>query len=137
MPSKPAAKNRITVGFSRDCQPSLLKRWTMNSQEISLGEFVKQLTLRFTQEGMTMPLRDERPWHMLFYRLKVASYPAGKPSFLEDLLFDWDGPYPRSSELAEYLDALQLDGLSFGVEPSVRKSLSESKGEPAMVGFDR
>jgi len=121
MPSKPAAKNRITVGFSRDCQPSLLKRWTMNSQEISLGEFVKQLTLRFTQEGMTMPLRDERPWHMLFYRLKVASYPAGKPSFLEDLLFDWDGPYPRSSELAEYLDALHWTGCLSASNPQYEK----------------
>jgi len=82
----------------------------MDNREISLGEFVKQLTLRFTEQGMTMPLRDERPWHMLFYKLKTSSSVAGRPDFLADLLFDWDGPYPRSSELAEYLDTLHWTG---------------------------
>ena len=93
----------------------------MNSQDISLGEFVKQLTLRFTQENIEMPLRDERPWHMLFYELKVSKQPAGKPSFLDDLLFDWDGPYPRASELAEYLDALHWTGCLSASNPQYEK----------------
>ena len=93
----------------------------MNSQEISLGEFVKQLTLRFTQAGMVMPLRDERPWHMLFYRLKTAPQASGRPGFLDDLLFDWDGPYPRSSELAEYLDALHWTGCLSASNPQYEK----------------
>jgi len=94
----------------------------MNTQDISLGEFVKQLTLRFTQQQMTMPLRDERPWHLLFYKLKVAAdYSRPKPGFLNDLLFDWDGPYPRSSELADYLDALHWTGCLSASNPQYEK----------------
>ena len=93
----------------------------MDNHEISLGEFVKQLTLRFTDQGMTMPLRDERPWHMLFYRLKTSGTAAGKPDFLADLLFDWDGPYPRSSELAEYLDTLHWTGCLSASNPQYEK----------------
>lgn len=93
----------------------------MNNHEISLGEFVKQLTLRFGIQGMTMPLRDERPWHMLFYKLKASSEDAGKPDFLAELLFDWDGPYPRSSELAEYLDTLHWTGCLSASNPQYEK----------------
>lgn len=93
----------------------------MNVQEVSLGEFVKQLTLRFTQERMTMPLRDERPWHMLFYKLKTSDNTKGRPNFLTDLLFDWDGPYPRSSELAGYLDTLHWTGCLSASNPQYEK----------------
>lgn len=93
----------------------------MNNREISLGEFVKQLMLQFDSQGMTMPLRDERPWHMLFYKLKTCSNSAGKPDFLADLLFDWDGPYPRSSELAEYLDTLHWTGCLSASNPQYEK----------------
>jgi hypothetical protein len=93
----------------------------MNTQEVSLGEFVKQLTLRFTEEGMTMPLRDEKPWHMLFYNLKTSSNASSKPDFLSELLFDWDGPYPRSSELAEYLDTLHWTGCLSASNPQYEK----------------
>lgn len=93
----------------------------MDNHEISLGEFVKQLTLRFEIQGMTMPLRDERPWHMLFYKLKASSEVAGKPDFMAELLFDWDGPYPRSSELAEYLDTLHWTGCLSASNPQYEK----------------
>lgn len=93
----------------------------MNNQDVSLGEFVKQLTLRFTKENMIMPLRDERPWHMLFYDLKASNLASGKPDFLAELLFDWDGPYPRSPELAEYLDALHWTGCLSASNPQYEK----------------
>jgi hypothetical protein len=99
---------------------SRVKEVNMNNQDISLGEFVKQLTLRFTKENMVMPLRDERPWHMLFYDLKASSE-SGKPDFLSELLFDWDGPYPRSPELAEYLDTLHWTGCLSASNPQYEK----------------
>jgi hypothetical protein len=93
----------------------------MNSHDISLGEFVKKLTLQFDRQSMTMPLRDERPWHMLFYDLKNSTRSEGKPDFLAELLFDWDGPYPRSPELAEYLDALHWTGCLSASNPQYEK----------------
>jgi len=93
----------------------------MDNREISLGEFVKQLTLRFDKQSMIMPLRDEKPWHMLFYKLKTSTNAAGKPVFLSELLFDWDGPYPRSSELAEYLDTLHWTGCLSASNPQYKK----------------
>ncbi len=116
----------------------------MDSREVTLGEFVKQLTLRFTNEGMTMPLRDERPWHMLFYKLRASSNAPGKPDFLADLLFDWDGPYPRSSELAEYLDTLHWTGClsasnpqyeKVTVNPKVSQLWSSVQVDPSLSSF--
>jgi hypothetical protein len=116
----------------------------MNIQEVSLGEFVKQLTLQFSQEHMTMPLRDERPWHMLFYELKTSDYAKRKPDFLSTLLFDWDGPYPRSSELAEYLDTLHWTGClsasnpqyeKVTVNPKVSKLWSSLPVDPELSSF--
>ena|ERR1035437_3318618 len=52
-----------------------------------------------------MPFENEGPWHELFYALKQADK-SGKPEFLRSLRFDWDGPYPKSQELSEFLHAL-------------------------------
>ena len=58
---------------------------------------------------------------MLFYELKTSSHSQGKPEFLSELLFDWDGPYPRSPELAEYLDALHWTGCLSASNPQYEK----------------
>jgi len=39
----------------------------MTSNDISLGEFVKQLTVRIRDSKVPMPFKDEEPWHLLFY----------------------------------------------------------------------
>lgn len=77
----------------------------MKHQE-SLGEFVKQLATLMHQKQVKMPFRNERPWHLLFYELKTAQGRPGKPAFFERLRFDWDGPYPKSRELSQFLQAL-------------------------------
>ncbi len=73
---------------------------------ISLGEFVKQLAAQLQTQHVTMPFRNEEPWHLLFYQLAKTKDVPGKPEFFERLRFDWDGPYPKSQELSDFLQAL-------------------------------
>jgi len=89
----------------------------MTSTDISLGEFVKQLTVRIHDLKLPMPFKDEEPWHLLFYRLKQEEVP-GKPAFLGTLRFDWDARYPRSQELSEYIHALHFTGCVAASNPS-------------------
>jgi hypothetical protein len=70
----------------------------------TLGEFTKCLVASLHKAEIEMPLRDERFWHTLFYELKSSA--ADQLSFLHDLRFDWDGPYPKSQELSRFLHAL-------------------------------
>lgn len=89
----------------------------MNEQQISLGEFVKQLTCKVSGKDSPMPLKDERPWHTLFYRLKKDTTP-GKPAFFESLQFDWVGPYPICSDLSDYIHALHFTGCMSAGNPT-------------------
>lgn len=90
----------------------------MTPQTISLGEFIKQLTLAFAEHDLPMPFKYERPWHELFYRLKTVEQVQGKPSFLSQLRFDWVGPYPRSQELSDYIHGLHWTGCVSAANPS-------------------
>ena len=89
----------------------------MNEQTISLGEFLKRLTAQIQENDLRMPLKDEKPWHMLFYRLKKDAT-RGKPAFFADLQFDWDGPYPVCQELSDYIHALHFTGCMSAGNPS-------------------
>lgn len=82
----------------------------MTEKNISMGEFIKQLTLVLADKNLPMPFKHERPWHELFYRLKTAKGVPGKPAFLTNLRFDWVGPYPRSQELSDYIHGLHWSG---------------------------
>ena len=64
---------------------------------------MKELVTVLHFEQVTMPFENERPWHELFYELKHSEK---TPGFFERLRFDWDGPYPRSRELSDFLHAL-------------------------------
>lgn len=70
-----------------------------------LGDFVEQLAANLQNKNIAMPFESEGPWHELFFDLKRTDQ-EGKPSFLESLRFDWDGPYPKCQELSEFLHAL-------------------------------
>jgi len=87
------------------------------AKDISLGQFLEQLVLRFDRQKITMPLRDEKPWHLFFYNLKKSPGTRGKPAFLRDMLFDWNGPYPWSPELAEEINALHWTGCVSAANP--------------------
>jgi len=79
----------------------------MEFQNVSLGEFVRMLSARIVQDkpDTELPFKDERVWHFLFYELKKQNLP-GRPAFLDGLFFDWDGRYPKSQQLSEFLHAL-------------------------------
>ncbi len=89
----------------------------MTAQSMSLGEFVKQLTVRMHNSNVPMPFKDERPWHTLLYRLKRSNIEP-KPIFLSNLQFDWDGPYPRSRDLSDYIHGLHFTGCVSATNPS-------------------
>lgn len=74
-------------------------------EQISLGEFVKLLAALLHDKCVQMPFRDEDKWHLLFYEL-AKSDDLEKPLFFRDIRFDWDGPYPKSQQLSEFLPAL-------------------------------
>lgn len=107
--------------------------------DVSLGEFIRQLALKFEEAHIPMPFNDDQPWHELLYWFKKQ--PGPKPRFFEALVFDWTGPNPRSRDLAEYLNSLHRIGcLSAGnpsfdrvdIDPGV-KALWENEQE---VAFD-
>lgn len=90
------------------------------ADDVTLGGFVKQLTLRMQAENLVMLFKDEAPWHLLFYQLKKTDAPA-KPVFLQTLRFDWDGPYPRCKELSEFIQALHWTGSVAATNPSYER----------------
>lgn len=75
-------------------------------KEMSLGDFVKQVAASMHRQGVAMPFKNQRPWHFLLYELKKAPNAPGRPAFLDGVVFDWDGPYPKSQELSDFLHAL-------------------------------
>lgn len=77
-------------------------------QEITLGQFVKQLAALLQKKQVQLPFKNQTPWHMLFYELKKLPASSGRPKFLDDLRFDWDAPYPKCQELSEFLNALHF-----------------------------
>ncbi len=84
---------------------------------MTLGEFVKQLAALLQQDEVTMPFKDERPWHELFYELKRDTTLHGKPGFFESLRFDLDGPYPKSRDLSRFLQALHWNASVSATNP--------------------
>ncbi len=91
----------------------------MNPQDITLGDFVQQLLVQLGNDELLF--KHERPWHELFYRLKLAPDTPGKPLFLRDLFFDWNGEYPKAQELSEYLHALHWTGCMAAANPGYDK----------------
>lgn len=86
-------------------------------QEMTLGDFVRLLAVVIPEHGRIMPFQDETPWHTLFYRLK-KELPDPKPSFISNLIFDWDGPFPKSRDVSDFLQALHWTGSVAALNPS-------------------
>jgi len=114
----------------------------MSTEDMSLGDFVQQILVQLSDREVHF--RDERPWHEFFYRFKTGPDQKGKPLFLKGLFFDWNGPYPRSQELSEYLHGLHWTGClcapnptydSFTLKPEVRKIWEQVEVDPALREF--
>jgi hypothetical protein len=115
---------------------------TMNLNDMSLGDFVQQVLVQL--RDAKMHFRDERPWHEFLYRLKKDQMGAGKPPFLDRLFFEWNGPYPRSPELSEFLHGLHWTGClsapnpsydTFTTKPEVRAIWEEVPVDPEARTF--
>lgn len=118
---------------------------TVSAREMSLGQFVKQLAGTLQQQGVELPFKNQRPWHCLFYDLTKVDDP-GRPLFLTELIFDWDGPFPRCRELSEFLNALhftasasarnpRFDTISLAPETVQQWLLQAGDDEPALKAF--
>jgi hypothetical protein len=81
---------------------------TYAGRDLSLGQFVKQLAALLQKKNMQLPFKNQRPWHLLFYELKKQPTVTGKPKFLDELIFNWDAPYPKCEQLSEFLNALHF-----------------------------
>jgi hypothetical protein len=91
---------------------------TNATPDLSLGQFVKQLAALLQKRDVQLPFKNQRPWHLLFYKLKTLSPAPGRPEFFDHLRFDWDAPYPRSQELSEFLNALHFTASVSARNPS-------------------
>lgn len=78
------------------------------NSDISLGRMVTAIVAALHRQEVVLPFKNQKPWHLLFYSLKAQPVAPGKPSFLGELVFDWDGPYPKCEELADFLNALHV-----------------------------
>jgi len=97
----------------------------MAKTQMTLGEFVKYLAALLSRKDTPMPFKDEERWHVLLHRLQEEDYP-GKPEFLNRLIFDWGGPFPKSKDLSRYLQLLHVTGCVGVSNPSYKKmELSE------------
>jgi hypothetical protein len=76
------------------------------AQEFTLGEFMKCLVALLHERGVAMPLMDDRPWHLLLYKLQQDPAACSDMGFLETIDFDWDGPFPKCRQLSDLLHAV-------------------------------
>lgn len=95
------------------------------AQEMTLGDFVRLLAVSIPAAGRIMPFKDETPWHTLFYRLR-NELPDPKPRFIASLGFDWDGPYPKSQDISDFLQALHWTGSVAALNPSYEEIIVPS-----------
>lgn len=84
----------------------------------TLGDFVKEMAALMKDADLRLPLKDERPWHLLFFELKRDRNVAGRPAFPDRLIFDWDGPSPRCQELSEFIHALHWNATVTASNPT-------------------
>ena len=84
---------------------------------MTLGEFVKYLAARLTENKTPMLFKEEAPWHFVLYRLHDEEF-EGKPQFLSSLKFDWGGPFPKCKELSRYLQFLHSTACVGTMNPS-------------------
>ena len=84
----------------------------------TLGDFVKELTALMKDADLQLPLKDERPWHQLFFELKRNRAAQDRPVFFDRLVFDWDGPSPKCQELSEFIHALHWNATVTASNPT-------------------
>jgi hypothetical protein len=90
------------------------------TQQLTLGGFIKQLAVRMQDEGIEMSFKDDKPWHMLFYKLR-GEFKSWGNTFLQSMQFDWDGPYPKSQDVSDFLQGLHWTGSVSALNPTYER----------------
>lgn len=85
---------------------------------LSLGKMVTILAGKLHQAGVELPFRNQVPWHLLFYTLKMEQAVPEEAEFIRELEFDWDGPFPKCEALSEYLNGFHITANVSGLNPS-------------------
>src|SRR6266700_1058318 len=93
---------------------------SMTGEEMTLGEFVKYLAALLSKNDVQILFKEEAPWHLILYRLSKENFER-KPAFLNQLKFDWGGPFPKCKELSRYLQFLHSTACVGTVNPSYRE----------------
>ncbi len=75
------------------------------------------LVANLNKDEVPLPFRNQEPWHLLFYALKMEPDTPEKPNFLSELVFDWDGPSPKCEEISEFLNGLHITANVSGLNP--------------------
>lgn len=71
---------------------------------------VKYLIILLQSEYISLCFHERRRWHTLFYQLKKPSNIPGRPDWLGELFFNWEGRAPHCEQLEEYLSMLVISG---------------------------
>ena len=90
------------------------------TQQLTLGGFIKQLAVRMQDAGIDMSFKDDKPWHMLLYKLRGEFKSRGN-TFLQSMQFDWDGPYPKSQDVSDFLQGLHWTGSVSALNPTYER----------------
>ncbi|HEX4021722.1 MAG TPA: hypothetical protein VHX63_11285 [Acidobacteriaceae bacterium] len=90
------------------------------TQQLTLGGFIKQLAVLMQDADIKMSFKDDKPWHMLFYKLRGEFKSQGN-TFLQSMQFDWDGPYPKSQDVSDFLQGLHWTGSVSALNPTYER----------------
>ena len=82
-----------------------------------LTQYLKVLTAELDANNVSIPPGSAKEWHLFMYRLKRESTGPNRPTFLDGLRFDWDGPYPVSTEVAEVLSSFHWNASASAANP--------------------
>ncbi|HXY98808.1 MAG TPA: hypothetical protein VEI03_02325 [Stellaceae bacterium] len=108
------------------------------SAGMSLGEMVKLLAATLHKNRVPLPFKNQKPWHLLLYTLKMEGPKPDRPKFLDDLVFDWDGPFPTCEELSSFLNALHFTANVSGHNPRFNLvSVDDADAERWLKDFDK
>lgn len=89
----------------------------MTMDNVTLAEFFEELIVALSKKNIALPLKDEQKWHTFLYNITTDNI-ENKPRFLNNIIFDWDAPYPKCQELSEFLQALHWNECINASNPS-------------------
>lgn len=92
----------------------------MSEDQMTLGEFVKYMATLLNKNATPMLFKDESRWHSVLYRLREEKL-DDRPEFLDQLIFDSGGPFPKCKDLSRYLQLLHVTGCVGTTNPSYEK----------------